>query len=119
MNKVTVSPINSIATVPLQCRLSLFSEKCVKCKKKKKKCENADTAMQINSARIYCSLTKVNKCGYPKKKGLKCIVNKHRRRQLNPNSHLYRLIRRIRRLRFTFMFVVGTHAHAEAENRQG
>ena len=45
MNKVAVSPINSTATVPLQCYLSPCSAKRVKCKKKKKKkCENADTA---------------------------------------------------------------------------
>ena len=45
MNKVAVGPINSTATVPLQCCLSPCSAKRVKCKKKKKKkCENADAA---------------------------------------------------------------------------
>ena len=42
MNKVAVGLINSTATVPLQCCLSPCSAKRVKCKKKKKKSENAD-----------------------------------------------------------------------------
>ena len=41
MNKVAVDSINSTVTVPLtvplQCRLSSFSAKCVKCEKKKKR----------------------------------------------------------------------------------
>ena len=53
MNKMTVSPINSTTTVPLQYhtvslqyRLSPFSAKRMICKKKKKKSENAKNATQ-------------------------------------------------------------------------